>query len=66
MLPIKTWLLSTFTYYLKQTRLPVYIGQHPAGTSTQNILHYSQVGPYFQNMQYDIFVHELAEIKYGI
>ncbi|KAH3869739.1 gastric triacylglycerol lipase-like [Dreissena polymorpha] len=27
---------------MNESRLPVYIGQHPAGTSTQNIIHYAQ------------------------
>lgn len=28
---------------LLQTRIPVYIHEHPAGTSIKNMLHYSQV-----------------------
>ncbi|KAL4234542.1 hypothetical protein ACF0H5_006185 [Mactra antiquata] len=27
---------------LNSSRVPVYVGQHPAGTSTQNIIHYAQ------------------------
>ena len=29
-----------------QSRIPVYIGQHPAGTSSQNMIHYIQVRLY--------------------
>ena len=47
------------------SRIPVYLADYPAGTSTQNILHWAQLARFGEHRMFDYFIPYFNNLHYG-